>query len=182
MQSEETNIRLLGGRHEGGLSTKHSPILTKLGKAKAVDSISGIRIRDIGIELICAHDTQWRFALIVADSVSTNRSCGRHFVSGKWKYRRLLVFAAPRRAQTLSNCVRYSLALSPFPGILRLRCVVNAEPILEFLSFCNRELEQAVITARYMDGNDARLLRITFMAQITGRRARIGRKTTVWEH
>ena len=83
-------MRLLEGHQVGGLSMKQAPVLTKLDNKKAVDVVSSLRLQEIGIDLMCRNENEWKFLLIIADSVNTNRSVGRFVVCETWKYPRLL--------------------------------------------------------------------------------------------
>ena len=82
----------------------------------------------------------------------------------------MLVCVAPCWAHTLSNCVRYSLGEFPFSEILRLCHVINAKPLPDLVLFCNRKLQDAVITDRYMEENDARMLWVTFVQHVRAAR------------
>ena len=84
-------MRLSDGRQEGGLSTKQAPILAKMDNKKEVGAVSSLRLQDIGIDLLRIDETQWRFLLLIADSVNTNRSLGGYIVCETWKYPMLLV-------------------------------------------------------------------------------------------
>ena len=91
MKPDEMSMRLLEGNQEGDLSTKQAPILTKMGNRKEVDGPPSLRMQDIGIDLLRIDETQWRFSLLIADSVNTSRGSGRYIVCETRKYPMLLV-------------------------------------------------------------------------------------------